>query len=242
MVVLLAGLSASLWQMDRADRERDAKADALEAAQQAKAAAEQAAAMEKAANEQAQKRLTQIEKGNELILSIFEDLDIRKIRARSDRWRRCWPSGWSSAAEQLEGEAVGDPLVVAGYARPPGRIAASAWATRARRSAAREVPCHPAAKLGADHPDTLTSMNNLATGYQAAGKLDLALPLFEETLKLRKAKLGPDHPDTLTSMNNLAVGLPGRREAGPGPAALRGDAEARRRPSWAPTTPTRSPA
>ena len=60
------------------------------------------------------------------------------------------------------------------------------------------------AKLGPDHPDTLTSMNNLASAYQAAGKLDQALPLFEETLKLRKAKLGPDHPDTLISMNNLA--------------------------------------
>ena len=47
-------------------------------------------------------------------------------------------------------------------------------------------------------------MNNLAVAYQAAGKLDLALPLYEETLKLTKAKLGPDHPDTLTSMNNLA--------------------------------------
>jgi tetratricopeptide (TPR) repeat protein len=47
-------------------------------------------------------------------------------------------------------------------------------------------------------------MNNLAGAYQAAGKLDLALPLMEETLKLQKAKLGPEHPDTLTSMNNLA--------------------------------------
>ena len=54
------------------------------------------------------------------------------------------------------------------------------------------------AKLGPEHPDTLTSMNNLALAYQAAGKLDLALPLFEETLKLTKAKLGPEHPDTLT--------------------------------------------
>ena len=50
------------------------------------------------------------------------------------------------------------------------------------------------AKLGPEHPDTLTSMNNLAAAYQAAGKLDLALPLFEETLKLSKAKLGPEHP------------------------------------------------
>ena len=43
-------------------------------------------------------------------------------------------------------------------------------------------------------------MNNLALGYQAAGKLDKALPLYEETLTLRKSKLGPDHPDTLASM------------------------------------------
>jgi tetratricopeptide (TPR) repeat protein len=50
-------------------------------------------------------------------------------------------------------------------------------------------------------------MHNLAWGYKTAGKLDLALPLYEETLKLRKAKLGPDHPDTLRTMNNLAAGL-----------------------------------
>ncbi|MBM4224058.1 MAG: tetratricopeptide repeat protein, partial [Gammaproteobacteria bacterium] len=59
--------------------------------------------------------------------------------------------------------------------------------------------------LAADHPATLTSMNSLAEAYRDAGKLDQALPLHEETLKLRKAKLGPEHPDTLTSMNNLAL-------------------------------------
>jgi tetratricopeptide (TPR) repeat protein len=47
-------------------------------------------------------------------------------------------------------------------------------------------------------------MNNLAEGYRATGKLELALPLYEETLKLSKVKRGADHPDTLTSMNNLA--------------------------------------
>ena len=40
-------------------------------------------------------------------------------------------------------------------------------------------------------------MDNLAVSYHAAGQLDRALKLFEETLALRKAKLGPDHPDTL---------------------------------------------
>ncbi|HEV3344317.1 MAG TPA: tetratricopeptide repeat-containing protein, partial [Pirellulales bacterium] len=60
--------------------------------------------------------------------------------------------------------------------------------------------------LGPDHPSTLTCMDNLARGYHAAGNLDLALPLYEETLKLKKAKLGPDHLSTLTTMHNLAEG------------------------------------
>ena len=49
-------------------------------------------------------------------------------------------------------------------------------------------------------------MHNLAFGYHAAGKLELALPLLEETLKLSKAKLGADHLDTLGGMDNLAMG------------------------------------
>jgi tetratricopeptide (TPR) repeat protein len=48
-------------------------------------------------------------------------------------------------------------------------------------------------------------MNNLAMCYQEDGKLDLALPLLKETLRLTKAKFDPDHPNTLSSMNNLAV-------------------------------------
>ncbi|HXJ57057.1 MAG TPA: serine/threonine-protein kinase [Verrucomicrobiae bacterium] len=60
------------------------------------------------------------------------------------------------------------------------------------------------ARLGPDHPDTLTSMGDLAAAYLSAGKLDQALPLAEETLKLRKANLEPDHPNTLDSMDRLA--------------------------------------
>ena len=60
-------------------------------------------------------------------------------------------------------------------------------------------------KLGPEHPDTLDSMNNLALGYDAAGRHAEAFPLYEQTLRLTKATLGPEHPDTLASMNNLAL-------------------------------------
>src|SRR5579875_2941689 len=59
-------------------------------------------------------------------------------------------------------------------------------------------------KLGFDHPDTLTSRNNLANAYLSAGRTAEAIRLHEQNLKVREAKLGSDHPDMLTSRNNLA--------------------------------------
>ena len=60
--------------------------------------------------------------------------------------------------------------------------------------------------LGADHPDTLGSINNLAGLYSKQGNYDDASePLMAECLDKRKATLGADHPKTLGSVNNLAV-------------------------------------
>ncbi|RDI25432.1 tetratricopeptide repeat protein [Lentzea flaviverrucosa] len=58
--------------------------------------------------------------------------------------------------------------------------------------------------LGPDHPDTLSSRNNLARAYRSAGDLDRAITLHEATLADRERVLGSDHPNTLTSRNNLA--------------------------------------
>ena len=58
--------------------------------------------------------------------------------------------------------------------------------------------------LGPDHPDTLASRNNLASTYRDAGRLDKAIPLYEQTLEDSIRVLGTDHPSTLTSRLNLA--------------------------------------
>ena len=58
--------------------------------------------------------------------------------------------------------------------------------------------------LGPDHPSTLTARNNLAGAYQTAGRLNEAIPLYEQNLEDRTRILGPHHPDTLNSRNNLA--------------------------------------
>ncbi|RMZ82040.1 hypothetical protein DV736_g6643, partial [Chaetothyriales sp. CBS 134916] len=60
-------------------------------------------------------------------------------------------------------------------------------------------------KLGADHPDTLTSMANLASTYRNQGRWEDAEELDVQVMEASKMNLGADHPDTLTSMNNLAL-------------------------------------
>ncbi|KAF8345351.1 hypothetical protein F5887DRAFT_1282603, partial [Amanita rubescens] len=58
--------------------------------------------------------------------------------------------------------------------------------------------------LGLDHPETLTTIHNVAVAYRNQGRWDEAEKLQVEVMNTRKAKLGSDHPDTLTTMDNLA--------------------------------------
>jgi tetratricopeptide (TPR) repeat protein len=59
--------------------------------------------------------------------------------------------------------------------------------------------------LGADHPDTAKSLNNLALLLQAQGDLAGARRLHDRALAIREKILDPDHPDTAESLNNLAL-------------------------------------
>src|SRR5208282_2764145 len=57
---------------------------------------------------------------------------------------------------------------------------------------------------GLEHPDTATSLNNLASLYWKIGEYAKAEPLLEEALRILQKVLGSEHPDTATSLNNLA--------------------------------------
>ena len=59
--------------------------------------------------------------------------------------------------------------------------------------------------LGEEHPDTLSSMGNLAVVYYEDGRYVDAEALILEALEIEKRILGEEHPDTLTSLGNLAV-------------------------------------
>jgi tetratricopeptide (TPR) repeat protein len=77
--------------------------------------------------------------------------------------------------------------------------------TRLATAAAEPLAVDCERVLGADHPDTLMSRNDLAVAYRDAGRSAEAMPLLERTLADRERVLGADHPDTLMSRNNLAM-------------------------------------
>ena len=58
--------------------------------------------------------------------------------------------------------------------------------------------------LGAEHPDTLTSMANLARIYRDQGRWNVAEQLEVQVMDVRKKLLGAEHPNTLNSMASLA--------------------------------------
>jgi eukaryotic-like serine/threonine-protein kinase len=166
--------------------------------------AEQRAEGERIARETAEKRRAQIEKAIDLLAAVFADLDPRAEENEGRPLRAILGDRLVRAADDLEAEAIGEPLAVAGLQNRLGlSLLRLGMAGRAiplfSNSRATRAAC-----LGDDDPDTLTSMNNLARAYHDDGMLHLAVPLLQETLKLRRARLGADHRDTLTSINNLA--------------------------------------
>jgi tetratricopeptide (TPR) repeat protein len=61
------------------------------------------------------------------------------------------------------------------------------------------------AHLGPDHPDTLSTTNDLAHACYQAGQTAEAITLYEEALRRARASLSPGHPLTLSATAGLAL-------------------------------------
>ena len=83
--------------------------------------------------------------------------------------------------------------------------------------------------LGAEHPDTLRSLNNLAGLLRSQGRYDAAEPLYRRALEARERALGAEHPDALKSVNNLAGLLRIQGQYGAAESLYRRALEARER-------------
>ena len=83
--------------------------------------------------------------------------------------------------------------------------------------------------LGVEHPETLTSVNNLATCCLDMGQLKDAEALYRRALEARERTLGAEHLDTLVSVSNLAIYLSTRGQLKDAEALYRRALEAQER-------------
>jgi tetratricopeptide (TPR) repeat protein len=209
LLALVAGVAGTTLGLIEARRQgRIAVAEAAAKEEARRAEAEQRARAEDQ-RRQAEKRLEQVAKMNEILGSIFRDLDPRSTENGGRPLSAILGERLDQAVAEVEGEATGDPLVVARMQQVLGKsLLGLGDATRAIDVLAKAFGTRVAG-LGPDHPDTLATMNELAEAYWAAGGADRSLPLFEAMLSANRIKLGPDHPGALATLNAAAVAYQG---------------------------------
>src|SRR5690242_11278511 len=59
-------------------------------------------------------------------------------------------------------------------------------------------------EYGPDHPETATSLNNLAELYRERNQFSQANPLYKRALAIREKSLGPNHALVATTLNGHA--------------------------------------
>ncbi len=160
---------------------------------------------ERRAKETAEKRLVQIEKGIDAMGSIFADLDPQAEEKEGRPLRAILGDRLDQTAAELDGEAIGDPLVVAKLQDRLGATYLGLGHAAKAESLFTKARATRAAELGADHPLTLASANHLAVAFEAVGKRSEAIDLFEQVRDAQVKKLGADHLDTLGTMHSLGV-------------------------------------
>lgn len=106
--------------------------------------------------------------------------------------------------------AAGGPAAPSRAGDDPQRLAAQAQELidkgqfREAESLQQKVVSIHEKALGREHPQTATSLSNLANVLYLQGKLGEAEQIDRRVLAIREKVLGPEHPDTATSLNNLA--------------------------------------
>jgi non-specific serine/threonine protein kinase/serine/threonine-protein kinase len=164
-----------------------------------------AAQAEKAAKETAQKRLEQIEKANVILGSIFKQLDPRAEEQGGPTLRVQLGEHLEEAANLLEGEGVGDPLVVARLQEELATSLMELGHYEKAQPLLEKAYHNMEAELGSDDLVTIGCKQTLAMLYKNMGKYNLAELFAEEVFQARAANQGADHENTLTTKNNLAL-------------------------------------
>jgi serine/threonine protein kinase len=219
VVALLGGGTLSTWQALRATAERDDKEIALGKAVSAAKAEHKAREAEAAQRERAEeqkrraednaRKATESEGDTKAVLEFFQEKVLSAGRPEG------LGGGLGNKVKLREAVGAAEPGIADSFADRP-LVAASIRATLGLTywylgDYPKAIEQHTSAlelrksKLDSDHPDVLTSRNNLALAYHSDGRFADAIRLHKQNLELYEAKFGRDNPETLHCCNNLAA-------------------------------------
>ncbi|WP_422931536.1 tetratricopeptide repeat protein [Singulisphaera sp. PoT] len=191
VVLLVGGIAGTTWGLIRVDSARKAEAERAEG--------------EARANAAAQRRLRQVEKASEVLESVFEDLDPNAEVKEGRPLRAILGDRLDRAAADLEGDAVGDPLVVANLQYRLGRTyRALGFPAKAKDLLTKAVATRRE-RLGPEHKDTLAAQSQRASTIFELAEPAEAFALYEQVRDTQARTLGLDHADTLSTDRNLAM-------------------------------------
>ncbi|CAN5465644.1 hypothetical protein BH10PLA2_BH10PLA2_03250 [soil metagenome] len=200
LTVLVVGTIGTALGLVEARKERRAALDSA-------AKATQAAGAESQALLTARKRLVQLEKVNEILSSVFSNLDAADSEGGDGALARRIAERLDSAAALLQGDCLGDELAVARLQRTLGHGYASLGFGSKAIPILLQASATFSKLLSPDAEDLLFCQSDLADAYLVVGKRDEALALYSQVQAQHLRRLGPDHRITLKSGYNLAVAL-----------------------------------
>ena len=199
------GLFEARRQRDLARVETTEKEEARSAEADQRLRAETARQDEARSPRVAERRSDQLGKVNEILGSIFRDLDLNQAEREGKPVAAAIGERLDQASAALDGESIGDPLTVARMQMTLGQAQSSLSNDRKAVDLLERSRATLVRLLGPDDRTTLACIASLALATNMDGQYDRAIALLEPVIAVMKAKLGPDDPDTLAGMDTLAM-------------------------------------
>jgi serine/threonine protein kinase len=157
------------------------------------------------AERRARERLAQVQKAHDLLNSIFTSLNPHEIAQADEPLQAILARKLEAAADQLEGETIGDPAVVSDLQRTLAKSLVNLGKPDKANGLYEKALPATRELLGPDYRVTLATMDSLAWAYYQAGKIDQAIALMEQILERMRATVGLDDPDTIQCLYSLAI-------------------------------------
>lgn len=167
--------------------------------------AKQAESDERAARTLAEKRLSQVEGGIDVLSNIFNQLNPAVVSGNGGELREAIVLQLKRAAQQILNDDLGDSLTVARMQYKLAQALMKLGAPDAAIDLLKPAEASFRVQLGDNNRDLLNCLEVRAMCLRRLGKLNESLHLTLAILPQKQELLGPANLDTIGTMNNLAL-------------------------------------